>query len=1419
MNNCLLKNPPIVHIVDVNEKILHSMVFVGAVPKIVEDVLRTLNTSKTNKIPNAHILREYFGNYYKQLLNIPLATEGGSEEPVDNIESFDNELNLNDTIEISDKDLMIEDTEAPEQLTKINVEESTGSSVKFDSNGRTTYIFDIHLYPEDKISEIRDKICLVTGIPMYRQHLYWYSGTRLMVPYKLYADRIYNVNIVEEFKRDNNQYVAGMPVDKFLYVMREEIRVETIEPFTLIGSLHNNSIFYIMDLGQVIAKTKAQLYTLIKDKYLFELFYYGFIIRFWPQMTPEVFRTYLENESDIANKYPDLFRSMSWFRRVVNTEQEIINDNYKLASQINDIISGKSSIRVVPTITSMIATTNEKVTNAVNIRNIFDKFIISKCHPEVHAYVSHNDKKFLLKKKHSKNQSDINFPSAFNTGIIIAISLHKRDQDSFHSKNTASTLENEQSRYLFLNILDSGKYFIKSMWNEEDGHTFESVYAIMKKFIDPIITSINTLGKYVFITGNSLPILTKANITYKSLNICVFWKKLVTEAMFKAIRGHWQQYSIAEIISTRGIQQSSVYEFTFRKGAIDFDTSIIERILSITNTESIRNHYAKMSNSALKQKWTQLYDGRVVKMSHRTTDIKFDVTNIREQEFHIFYEYLLRLIIRANVDKNIKPIAVKKISDNNKLNKLREADPELYNLKKYGSNKVYSIMCQNPRQPVIYTDDEVNSMKKSELQELDSFYNFTLNKPAYYACPTDKYPHLSFIVGVHPKGYCIPCCGKSIAAPKTKKNQINQICSTTFEYDEKDKLQTKKIFKTKVRHVVSYGKEINVGRISKLPVNSIRSLFTESDESKYFIFGVEQHFPNASNVGILYSLSKALNQTPVIIVQKMLAGLSQQKQLFTSLLNGAVAETFENLSVFIEHIGDIFIKQKEVSFLERTKFKRWSELFMELSMYVLDICVIVFNDPDGTGTVTDLLITDALRWEMLSSNKQSNRKYMLVLSRNIRSSTSIPIEDYFPIFIINIELFFRQREITTTLFTNQNEIINDIFSILSTVDPIPNIFNMQVIKDFISKHPVYSIKKKYVNKRNLVYALILQRAAEDKTNSVENIYVACDYSSNISDGIAVVFDIFRLKDYKLKLSVLETFIDEVTKTKVDIGPVSYIALANDENPENIIGLRGGGLVYYANIIDKQLRKLPVEKLGFDPFDVNMTIAKNLAPTGDDRKQLANAGLYKNNIYNLLVIEFTNYIEKERNTTIRNKIIKLIEDTNFRKSFANFATMLAEILDKDSVDFESIMNHITVYYYKHFDKKELIKSMTSQTYEFDRVTLNKMQNMSRGSLITELKKIIKYFSVEKDLDLTNLKFPNVYLPCEWKTSEGYCSGKKLIIHSDTEKSLSDSLVELLADDITNPLISKYMFNGLFADNIINFFNFEQRPMQVISIFNI
>ena len=799
-------------------KSLHNFVFLGNVPKNISAAI----TSHDHKT-----LKSYYGNRYKEKLGLDIESyehawmpqiagscdsegiiSGSGVAPNDNLDDID----LSDIEELLAKSPTT-DTSTTTKSATIASTLTTVVNKQVSLRPGITYERQVEIFPEDKISELKEKIYLATDIPVYRQHLFYIDKNHTNTTYKIYALGLYSIDI-RALATSVFDHVLGIPIDKFLYDSRSEIRVESLDEFQILGHIAARTM-YVVDLGMFVSGLLTQLNELITDTYQYELFYYGFILKYWPQLTQECFYDYVVNEEELQHKYPDLAKNKLLLLHKYQTEAAIISNNYRQLAK-----SQKMGISIAITqMTAMIS--SQRV--LLNIRNLFDKLRVTRCIPEIHAYVEHNNKKFLLRKRHIKNASSVSFPSSmlFKTGIIIAISLRKSDQERFHAANTLSTMENEQSRYMFLNIQPSGKYYIRTVWNEEDEYSFDDIIGLLGKFTDGIIRGINALGRYVFIEGKELPLVTKHNIAYQSLNICIYWKKVMLESTFKLVKALWEPYLRAGITGVRNVQQFDKYEFLFRKGMYDFDTSIIERIITASHNITLSNYYAHLSNNSIKQKWDQNYDGRIVRMTHRTTDIRFEIVGIHESEFEIFHNYIACFVYDAIHNPKIREASIKKPTIGiKKLRKLREQDPELYNLKKYGSKKVYSILCQHRKQPLIYTQDELSGLSQRELKSLTKYWNFTLNKPAYYGCPDKKYPHLSFIINSHPKHYCLPCCVQSKLSHKSKKNHVNSVCTKQHTFGIADYYGDESLS----RHVMGYGKDVDNGRLSRLPPSNLKNL-------------------------------------------------------------------------------------------------------------------------------------------------------------------------------------------------------------------------------------------------------------------------------------------------------------------------------------------------------------------------------------------------------------------------------------------------------------------------------------------------------------------------------------------------------------------------------------------------------------------
>ncbi len=1333
-----------------------------------------------------------------------------------------------------------------------------------------TYNTTVHIFPEDKFNELKEKIYLLSGIPAYRQHLFYIDRNRLQTIYQIHADGIYRVDI--RTLMHTTDHFHGIPIDKLLYDLRDSIRVEALDTFQVLErSLSFDNVVYVVDLAQFTHPQHTQLMEVINDTYQFELFYYGFIIKYWPQFTRECFLDYMINESDLQHKYPELAKSKTTLSSIYRSEKELICTDYKAMTKAISY-SNASGLNIA--ITQMIAfVSNARV--MINIRNLFDKLRVTRCIPEIHAYIEHANRRYMLRKRHIRNGSDIQFPSGvlMKQGVTIAISLRKMDQEIFHSKSGASTMENEQSRYLFLNIWPNGKYYIRTIWNEEDELGFEEIIKIMKKFTDPIISGINNLGKYVFIAGNELPLITKLNINYQGLNICMFWKKVMLESTFKVIRGLWDLYMRARITGPRNVQQFDKYEFVFRKGMYEFDRSAIDRIITASNNIILTNQYAYLSNNAVKQKWDQNYDGRIVKMSHRTTDIRFEITDIREDEFTIFHRYIMSFVYRAINDEKVKSAlgATRSYKDVKKLRKLREQDPELYNLKKYGSKKVYSIICQNQRQPLIYTPDELKNMSSADVKKLSQYWNFTLNKPAFYGCPNKKYPHLSFMVNSHPKHYCLPCCNKKPQMEEdSKKTRVNTICFQKHKFVGTESYDDGGLS----RHIMNYGKEIDLGRLSKLPHSSIKNLLFNTLENSegasdgkanYYIYGVAQHTPGVENIGILYSVAEALDLTMEELMSSVVKQLSlpSHTAIFSTLLSGNITEYFHSMDDLIMSITDLFISLKMFS-QERQNFKQWPELFIELFHILFKVSIFTFIDETGQGESIDLFIPDVLRNEITYINKlilaksnvssshptlissiMAEQKYLIMMKRHNR---------YYPIFVVNAEKYFKTFEIDQRYFKYDNRIVQLLYSMVkydarSEELNIEKIIDLAFIKSFVNAvhgQTTYRITQKFINRQNLCYAIMLARGEESvkntqntqnthklNTKETSQIYLPCDYSVHVADNIPISFEAFNYTKYRLDYSMLIELCSDVNKfieTDYAIGgsadlfsylkiiPKDYFKVMDGE----ILGFTASNMMFYftdfivgtQNATQPKLDELPVRTINYDYTEVNTMILERATPVLDNRTTKIGEALYNNYLYQLFVIEFINYLNNERCSIIRENIIKIIKATNFKKDVSDFRRELRNILKEYPADYAFIQTQLISFYHMYFDKTTLIDQINNTVYDFDRVTMNKLKKLPIEEMKKELKKISESFSVQKDFDSTDVKFPNIYMPCSVDSQTGYCDKSKLIINKPV-----DELIDILANDLMDDLKSKYLLNAVFIDTVVDYLKFTRYNSEIITIYKL
>jgi hypothetical protein len=444
--------------------------------------------------------------------------------------------------------------------------------------------------------------------------------------------------------------------------------------------------------------------------------------------------------------------------------------------------------------------------------------------------------------------------------------------------------------------------------------TFEKITEIVAKYANPIINFLNQNNKLKY-HNVDIPIVTKHNAIFTETGFIFHYNSDITDMHYKVFKNVLHDYVKSGIITEKetksyvGVSEddkSNILEYFFNKGMHKFDISRIEKSIS-TN-----NYYEFLSNASVFQKWKTIFENtRSMIITNLMSRIKIEINGIRNQaETEIFHMYLLALfhIFEMNTEGfTVDYGDVMKQKNKKLLKNLKAWDPVLYNLKMYKSSIVYSKICQKPYQPIMITDNEYKKLPEASKKNTIKYWNFTRHEPVWYRCPNAKYPYIKFITNQHPSGYCIPCCKKLEMNEKVniKKQEIHQKCLKDHEY------KGDKVILTKGNHyIATYGKTIEVGRLSRLPENTLEPLFfdTYSPEGGmdsecfksegYYIMGIDQNTQALSKVGLIYCVMHALNMSLDAFLEECVKRIRANPDKFNIILEGTVSlyfNTYEDL--------------------------------------------------------------------------------------------------------------------------------------------------------------------------------------------------------------------------------------------------------------------------------------------------------------------------------------------------------------------------------------------------------------------------------------------------------------------------------------------------------------------------------------------
>jgi hypothetical protein len=755
--------------------------------------------------------------------------------------------------------------------------------VNLPDNGIVNNISPIAIFPEDKLYELREKIYVATGVPVQRQHIFWIddnNSTRTTYKIKtndggeVYIDAR-NISKIDGKQEVNTNVskIFNLELDKYVYDNIDNITIIAMDTFKTVEDyiIGTTSVIYLVDLADVIYSDEMRL-VIANDKTTRNLLYKYVIYKYWPWITEDLFSMAVNDEQQLAIEYPQLAPNREKLEHRFLAESAIL-------SNIN--VNAKNNLEVVISM----AITSVATGTRINIRNLFDKIETTKDFPHVNAYINDGALKYNVI-KHYIGTPNIIFPPQTRSGITFAVPINP---DELYSRNVSLQSVTEsfigsKKTYLFLNIQSDGIYYIISNWDIDQKIGFDDLIDILTVRINPVIEKINILHEYIFMgTIKQLSKINKLNARYVDINLSLFWKHTFTDSDFKKLKDLWEPYQDANIVKLKpiifGSFNWSIMEMNLVKGCVEYD---INQIAKSSVLSKMKNYYIYLTDAPTNQIWNNMYNGRVIKMIQRTSDIQFEMFNVTQNNFIRFQIYLNTYINNIKKHNLIPPTKSVSRGVIKKIKLLQETDPELYDLRKHGSKRLYTVLCQEKRQPIVSLKNHAGAIE---------YMNYTTGKNIYYYCDSNEHPVMSFISGVHPKGYCLPCCKKKMPVEGTDTYKEHNSCVNTGTV-EKSLNEDEKPSYNANRHIIAFGKPLPKYRLGYAPKETtdfISSIIGDDAEHSMYMYGVDQDYPGAlgsSGAGVLAALALIKNVKPAKLADNFIKHLKIMGIGYESLMNG-----------------------------------------------------------------------------------------------------------------------------------------------------------------------------------------------------------------------------------------------------------------------------------------------------------------------------------------------------------------------------------------------------------------------------------------------------------------------------------------------------------------------------------------------------
>ena len=1053
--------------------------------------------------------------------------------------------------------------------------------------GYINYIYDPGLLILDSIDDLRNKLFIGSGIPLYRQHIFKkeQSGSHIT----LYEIKNEQTDIVYKITPDDDtEEIANVNIDSKFYLNRDDLLVKCQEMLIGIGSI--KFILYLWDIEDHLVNLDRDRFNRTDD-FLEDNVYYGLIKKYYPIFDKSMFLLYLSNEKELQRKYKLIYSPIESLYEKYNSQIIFLNklSGFDVSKYDTNVILNKV-VFCTPTAVLFYNKYQSRIalTSNLNVRNIVDLFTTDKLIPMISAVIINNDKIIKVIKTYKFDE-------------IITDDI-KYNEEHNKTEHILFVFNVEGFPNIEFRLFKNGEYYIYYR-KIRDSMTRKELFQIFSKIIDPVIEKINnneklTINKMVI----NKVIFDKVNLTTKGListeiDYMLKWNEGITKDHFSKYERIVNEFEKAGLVSIRDNlyqKTDSIHLLKYVKGI--FPILPQKKVDFILKKNKILSDYYKIYRDySIRKIWDSRFVGGIMNIENLSTGIRFTVEDVHENSL-IPSQKIVAMFINefSGIPAPEKVKIVKNIKK-----KMEELDPDLYKVPLIDGKK-YARVCQKKFRPIgIYTEDEYQNPAIKQ-KSLHKFINYTTKENIYYECPK-KMDNLGFIVGKHPKGFCIPKC-KEIETEGEKVKLVKSLCHEKHIVNEEDL----NLFDP--NNIVKFGRTLKLDRFSYIH-DYFYEILKIKNQDDYLLVNANDY----KNVPLtlLDIYAKRNNLDLDFLISDIISKLDEKKAL--QIYTESNLE-LDDMKYILNNLRDnLTITVDWLNFIQNVIYNIYEDIILYFDTRILD-------------KTKEILTPDVADFEILL-NKFIN---MTSINENLIIIVMVK-DDLYPITY--------QKDITKKY---EPEIINRLVKLIKKL----NRLNIQDFNTFelLSENEKIKITERYII-GNTVFCVIAMYKGKQICIGTSPTSV---FDSEVKDN----YNLFKRKNYKLDGPALIEFISDY----VSLDEITF--LCNNKKLNEIttkkhlpkctfIGLHINNVYsWFDNMSYEEVIKITkfkyinIEFVNYDIDMVNKMIKNNEQPNMKLYKNISDIE-YEYYIHFIFENEFLSAILSYNDTKIRSDIKKII----------------------------------------------------------------------------------------------------------------------------------------------------------------------------------